>query len=216
MTPGRFLDEQVVAMPPVSMATIEMLAETILVDYAPEVLDRPTALDVKALIETKFQEHGIHVAPASYAELADRHGATDPKGQGEINILLSEQLWNDLFFHGSGERMARSTVIHEFCHALLHVPIMRRRLTTANKQHLLARQARGTLPAYCDPEWQAWALCGALMMPTRTLRTVTGRPLAEIAAIYQVSERFVTNHARRLRLPLVPQRLSPQRPSVRI
>lgn len=207
--PGTFLDELVVAMPPIRMATIEMLAETFLAGYAPEVLERPAALDVKVLIETKFQEDGIHVVPASYEELGDRHGATDPTGKREINILLSEQLWNDLFFQGHRERMARSTVMHEFSHALLHVQIMRRRLTTAGRQHLLSRQARGTLPAYCDPEWQAWALCGALMMPKRTLLMIADRPLAEIAAIYQVSEPFVTQRAKRLRLQLGPQRRHP-------
>lgn len=203
MMSASFLDEQVVAMPPIGMAALGLLGEAFLRQMAPDTLKNPGALDVRALVEITLPEVGIHVAPASSEELGDRHGATDPSGQGEINILLSEELWNDLMYHGTRERMARSTVIHEVCHALLHVPIVRRRLNSADPERLLlARQTRGSLPAYRDPEWQAWALCGAIMMPVKTMKLVLHRSPREIATLYGVNEVFLRKHAKRTGLQL--------------
>lgn len=195
-----FVDEQVFSMPPVSMAVIEVLGETVLGQLAPGHLAEPQPLDVLTLVDYHLPLVGIHVMPASAEELGNRYGATDPAGSGEINILIEETLWDDFVYRGQRERMARSTVMHELCHAILHVPVIRRRLRSKASDLLLSRHARGSLRAYCDPEWQAWALCGAIMMPRRTLQQLDSFNPATVAAHYHVNETFARNHLRRLKL----------------
>lgn len=41
------------------------------------------------------------------------------------------------------------------------------------------------MPPYCDPEWQAWALGGAILIPRRTLPALPEPSAKIVAATYQ-------------------------------
>jgi uncharacterized protein DUF955 len=187
---------------PLGVAAISELARCFLEQLAPEVLSAPQRLDVLELVDTRLPRFGIHVCPASRAEIGSLSGATDPSGSDhEVTILVSEDVWKQLELSGAHCYYARTTVCHEIGHAILHVPILRRRLQVTN---MLARTQRSNLPAYCDPEWQAWAFSGAVLMPTVTLQMLQrghGRLSADlVSGIYEVSTQMALKHLKRLKM----------------
>lgn len=197
-----FLGEMVFSMPPVSMAALEVLAEQVLLAVAPEMLARPMSLDVLELVDhTLPKVLGIHVTPVHEDEISGMYGATDPKQHGgtEIDVLIRKEVWTRLLEGGKRANHARATVIHEVSHAVLHVPIIRRRMRSPNKELLLARYERQDLPAYREPEWQAWALAGSILMPRKALMMLRPRSFTDMAEVFGVSEQFTKQHARRLK-----------------
>lgn len=195
-----FLSEEVPPVRPLSVAAIEELGSCFLEQLAPEVLAKPQALNVCKLIDTVLPHFGIHVAPASREELGNRAGATDPKGDDEINILVSESVWNNLDESAPICYFARTTVCHEIGHAVLHVPVLRRRLLQTDS---LARTQRGKLRAYEDPEWQAWAFAGSILIPSPTLKKLSdkndGLTLESVSETYDVSQQMARSHINRLK-----------------
>jgi hypothetical protein len=198
---SNFLDEEVPPVAPLSVAAIGELGRCFLEQLAPEVLILPQPLDVLDIAENRLQRFGIHVCPASREEIGDRDGATDPQGSGEITILVSEEVWDALGENAPRSHYARSTVCHEIGHALIHVPVLRKRMLLSN---VLARARRRDLRAYNDPEWQAWAFAGAILMPTTTLSMLQhqhGQLSAELVSqTYAVSWAMAFKHLKRLKL----------------
>ena len=145
-----FLEEEVPPVRPLSTAAIEEVGRCFLEQLMPDVLKEPQPLDVARLSDEVLPQYGIHTIPVSVEELGDRAGATDPKGNGDVNILVSEEVWDDLLEPAPHCYYARSTICHEVGHAVLHVPTLRRQmlLTTG-----LNRVKRRRLKAYEDPEW---------------------------------------------------------------
>ena len=199
---GNFLEEEVPPVNPLSMDAIEELGRCFLEQFSPDTLKAPQPLDVLGLIDEQLPIFGINVYPASREEIGNRDGATDPKGVGEIVILIEEGVWEQLEFPAPRSFYARTTVCHEIGHAILHVPVLRRRLMVTD---VLARTQRGRLRAYEDPEWQAWAFAGAILMPTNTLRMLQGQreSLAhdEVSHTYEVSVQMVASHLKKLKWP---------------
>lgn len=197
-----FLEEEVPPVRPLGVAAIEELGRCFLEQLAPTALLVPGPLNVVELVDCTLPQFGVHVYPASREELGDRAGATDPKGNGEINILVAEDVWDRLDCDPPSSHYARTTVCHEIGHAVLHVPVLRRRLQLTN---VLARTQRGNLRAYEDPEWQAWAFAGAILIPSVTLRMLTASnpalDVALVSATFQVSTGMATSHLRRLKWP---------------
>jgi hypothetical protein len=196
-----FLDEEVPPVDPLSVASISELGRCFLEQLAPEVLVSPQALNVLDLVDARLPAFGIHVCPASRQEIGDRDGATDPKGNDDVTVLVSEDVWDQLELSGPRSYYARSTVCHELGHAVIHVPVLRRRLLLTN---VLARTQRSNLRAYNDPEWQAWAFCGAILMPSVTLcmlQEQRGTLDADVVSeTFEVSRQMASNHLKRLRL----------------
>lgn len=194
------LDEEVPPVNPLGMAVIEELGRCFLEQFSPETLVCPRALDVLRLVDELMPEFGIHVYPASRAEIGDRAGATDPKGNGEIAILVAETVWDQLELPPPRNYYARTTVCHEIGHAILHVPILRRRLLISD---VLARTQRSRLRAYEDPEWQAWAFAGTILMPSVTLQMLGAQGArltpSAVSAKYEVSAQMAASHLRRLK-----------------
>lgn len=182
----------ITAMPGLSMACVETLAETVLGVFQPSALVAPEPIDVAGWVDNILPRFGIHVLPAADDELRDCAAITYPTGEAESEILVAEWIWHDLA-HDAHPVFARATVMHELGHAILHVPIMR---TIVDPQPL--PESGATLPAFNDPEWQAWALAGAILMPRRTIAMLPDAAAQTVAAAYQVSEQFAAVHLRRL------------------
>lgn len=196
------LDEHVPRMPPVSIAALEQVAERTLELLDPAALQEPRAVDWRALVDTVLQQFKIFIYPAHSDQLEDRLAFTDSSGAtgDDINILLSFDLWNDLVAGGRLANRAHATVAHELAHAILHVPVIRRRAVLPNADLLLNRVRREEIKAFEDPEWQAWALAGCVLAPRKTLEMLSTSSIAVAADIYGVSEAMLRSHLKRLKL----------------
>lgn len=201
---SNFSTEEVFAMPGVSMAAIEQIGDQLLGVLYPEALEAPMQVDVLHVVENVLPKHGIHVTPVDPAELKDCEAATDPVGEpgDEIEILVAEPVWEGLLAGGRSANRARVTIMHEVGHAVLHVPVVRRRTASPFRDLLLKRVQRGAIKPYRDPEWQAFALAGCVLAPRRTLEPLVllGHPVSALADTFGVSEKMLNSHLRRLRL----------------
>jgi AcrR family transcriptional regulator len=195
-----FLEEEVPPVNPLGVAAIEELGRCFLDQLAPEMLTKPQPLSVLDLVDTRLPKFGIQVCPATREEIGNRDGATDPNGDAEVTILVSEEVWDKLELAAPRCHYARTTVCHEIGHAILHVPVLRRRLLLSDA---LARTQRAKLRAYEDPEWQAWAFAGAILMPSITLRMLqaehNGLTPELISSAFEVSANMALSHLRRLK-----------------
>jgi hypothetical protein len=194
------LTESVFVVPALSMAAIEAVGEEILTQFQPSALLRPEPVDLLEWVDRQLPRYGIHVSPASFEELGELAGATDPTGEDEIDILIGEEVWEGLLHGGRRANFARATVAHELSHAVLHVPVIRRRLNSPQRAAMLARTERGRIKAFTDPEWQAWALAGCILMPRCTIAMLGAISASAMASIYQVSEAMAHSHLKRLRI----------------
>lgn len=115
----------------------------------------------------------------SVNEMQDKHGATLPE---EHKIQIRE----DVYIRACmGEGRDRLTIAHEIGHYILH----------DSASIVLARKDPNvTLPAYRDPEWQANAFGGELLMPSRLVRGMSAADVVREckvswqAASYQLSK----------------------------
>ena len=100
-------------------------------------------------------------------EMHDFHGLTFPDRH---QILLREDVYERAC---DGKGRDRFTVAHEVGHYILHIP----------SKIVLAKLEQGTaIPNFMDPEWQADAFAGELLMPAHLMKGVS--PVI-IAARYQ-------------------------------
>lgn len=196
--------DEVLEVPPIAMATAERLGELVLELFEPDALVRPTDIDVRPWIEERLPLRGIHVYPQHDASMPDMEGFTDPDECTEDHsvIVIRESYWNGIFDDGMMKNRAKTTVLHELGHAILHVPhLIRRRAATPPGALVLRRGTWKEIPPFRNAEWQAWALAGAIAMPRRTLLQLGGRlTVARVASTYGVSEGFARAHLKRLKM----------------
>ena len=80
---------------------------------------------------------------------------------------------------------------HTCCHEAGHIPhIGQANAIIRDGGPKLARRLNVSVPVYMDPEWQADAIAGALLMPRSTVPEIYGRGGVEaVSDFYQVSYR---------------------------
>jgi hypothetical protein len=194
-------DEEVFPMPPTSMATLEGIGEALLEELCPEMLVKPGPLDAVKLLRDVLPSRGIFIHSASETRLGDRAAATMPLGEKEVQILLAGRLYDQLLDGGRQAYFARSTFTHELSHAVVHMPVVRRRKRAADMFGMaMSRVARKDLEAFVDPEWQAFALGGCLLMPRSMIIKLDDRSAENISVIFDVSVAMAQSHLRRLKL----------------
>jgi Zn-dependent peptidase ImmA (M78 family) len=132
--------------------------------------------------------------PASYEELGDHVAVTYAAGESESEILVSPWIYDNLHDE-ERPHFARATVIHELAHAILHVPMLR---TQVDAEPAKVRVERKRLREESDPEWQAWALAGAILMPRRTIAMLSEASRSAVADAFFVSEKFAAVRLERL------------------
>jgi hypothetical protein len=194
-----FAGETVIPMPPLSIPLVEQLAEGILAELSPKALAEPTEVDLLEWVDTKLAKHGIHVSPVSDDKLPDSEALTIPANAG-AEILVRESAWDDLLTGGRKANRVRATIAHEVPHAVVHVPVLRRRKASTYGDLFLRRVARADVVAYRDPEWQAWALAGCIMAPRRTIAMLDVVNAREVANVFGMSEAMARSHLRRLKI----------------
>jgi hypothetical protein len=180
-------------MPGLSMACLEALGASALGVFQPSALQAPEPIDIVGWIDRILPRFGVHVTPTGESELGDCAALTIPSGDFECEILIREWMWNDLA-NETRPNFARATVMHELAHAILHVPTLRGAAS-------LEQAEPGTIvPAFRDPEWQAWALAGSILMPRKTLAMLTKPDPVAVADAYIVSAQFAQAHLKRLKI----------------
>ncbi len=189
--------DTVLVVPALSLRCIEDLGETVVRQFQPSALEAPTPIDVRDWADRLLPAYRIHVMPASDDELGGRAAMTYPAGRDESEILVAEWIFNDLAIDPR-PHFARATVMHELAHAILHVPILRSVVSESESKLALTHADRTSVPAYSDPEWQAWALAGAILMPHRTIAMLEVQSARALADVYIVSEKFAAVRLKRL------------------
>ncbi|MEM7211068.1 MAG: ImmA/IrrE family metallo-endopeptidase [Pseudomonadota bacterium] len=188
-------------MPPLSTRVLVRLGENIVEQVCPGVLSAPMPFPVLDVFERVLPQFGIHTYPVCDAELPDEEAVTDHEGPegSEITIRIREEFLDYLAAGGRRAHRARATLPHELGHAILHVPVMRRRLKHPVKARgLLQRHRVGDIPAYEQSEWQAWMLGGSILMPISTLLRLDPLTDFAVADAFQVSLGLARAHLGRL------------------
>lgn len=125
--------------------------------------------DILGFVEKKWPriDPGFSFNVKTRQEMGDFHGLTYPD-RNEINIRedVYERACND-----TGRD--RLTIAHEFFHLLQH-----------ERQNIsLARTGNENIPLYRDPEWQADAFGGELLIPKRLTRGLTESQIIEACKV---------------------------------
>lgn len=190
------LDDRVVRVAPMTAREAVRFADAFHKAHFPDLLKQPTPLSMPKLADEVLPLLGIDVYSSSELVSRNSHGET-VLGNDRIEILLAPSLFDDLY-GGRQELFARATLAHEASHALVHIPQILRQLKE-RRGCVLQRVQRRQIPAYEDPEWQAWMVGGALLMPLEALRACSGRTYKEIASMFRVSAQMASSHIQRLR-----------------
>jgi Zn-dependent peptidase ImmA (M78 family) len=109
--------------------------------------------------------------PLGIKDNINQEGLTLLDGSG---IYLKSNVYEDLTVHN--EARARFTAMHELAHRILHCNQF------ANIAH-----CRGKIETFCDPEWQADALAGAILCPAHEIKSKVEMSVDDVMTKYRVS-----------------------------
>lgn len=201
-----FGDERVLEVPARTARSLCEEAEHFAKFLQPSALEAPERLTLTQLVDKGLEVNfggdrkaDVQVYPSDcIVEMDDREAYTDPIDPETdlVPIVLRKDQFDLLFGGGRMAYRVRSTVGHELCHALLHVPVMWDRMVA---DYQFSRVRRGTLPAYRDPEWQAWCFAGCLLVPPKVLNEhCNGWTIQRVSDVFAVSTSLVRNHVGRM------------------
>lgn len=182
-----------------SGADIDQIARRLIQRYQPDALLEPQEFDIERFYENVLES--ITGVRADYQNLGlPVHGYTDSDQLiSVVDTALAE--------NPSQRNRFRATVAHEVGHAILHVKQFRRRKEILRFTHdcedvSLRMYREDEIPAYVNPEWQAWRFAKALLMPEQPFRRAhaTGISIRELADTFGVSVDFARLRLRDLRL----------------
>lgn len=185
--------------PGLSRHDINDLALKILKSYQPDVLRGIESFDIYGFIE--IVEDVIEIDFDFTSDLPPGiHGCTSTI---DNKVLILSDLVDD-----PDSKYARSTIAHEIGHAILHIPVLRKlskdKIFSQKKEENqgLSLYKQKHLPAYKNPEWQAWEFAGAILMPKPAIITLveSGIPLSQIADHFNVNKVFLESRLRRLKM----------------
>ncbi|MEM5817365.1 MAG: ImmA/IrrE family metallo-endopeptidase [Desulfitobacterium hafniense] len=146
---------KVPVVPALSCSAIERKARQLIQLSYPELLGTPGAFPVDHFFERKLRailrfDYDVAALPPGI------EGVTDPIDRV---LTLSPDTYDALQL---GDGRARFTTAHEIGHVTLHPKYLREIIV--DKRGAL-RLCRSDIPPYRDPEYQANAFAGALLMP---------------------------------------------------
>ncbi len=100
-------------------------------------------------------------------------------------------------------RRCRATIAHESGHCLQHVAILNifKSLSSRGDERLY-RAERTEIPAYRDPEWQAWEFARACLMPRSLIMKYhsKGYSLEDMAECFDLNPAFIDVRLRTLKI----------------
>ncbi len=166
---------------PISRAEIEEEAKLTIARFRPRLLAKPGCFPVLKLFDALGDPP--HNLDPGVEVLSDGvEGMVYPDGR----VLLSEET-----YRGADEEVGRPrfTVAHECYHGMKHSKQIRRALTDVGELVVCRRQ---NIKPFLDPEWQANAFGGALLMPEEMVRLLVAKErrvllAATMAEVFGVS-----------------------------
>lgn len=185
--------DKVPVVRPLSRIRIENRALSILQEFQPDALSGkfPQPVDVEAIYEI-YIPNQVEVI-TGYTDLCSILG---PEILGYTNAATKVSFVDSSLSDATDRatlRRFRATVEHEGGHCLLHVPLLQFFKSLSLKGEGLYRAKRSEIEPFRDPEWQAWAFAGAIMMPKPLVADYHERGFAlnEMADQFDVNPAFV-------------------------
>lgn len=149
--------KQKIAVEPLSRKNIRSITWELRKQFG---LQNKLYFPVLQFIEWVLPEFGMDSEIVSYEEMGNAYGVTHTR-RGIMSIR------EDVYIRAvQGHARDRFTLCHELGHFLLHTPDR-------------VSFARGNVPAYMDPEWQANAFAGELMAPYYLVKNMTAFDISD-------------------------------------
>lgn len=123
-------------------------------------LEKVLYFPIVPFIEWVLGQLGLELEIVSISDMPRAYGVTNP---GTETMKIRQDVYEGAI---NGNPRDRFTLCHELGHYLMHLP---ERVTFA----------RGVVPAYMDPEWQANAFAGELMAPYDLVKNMSVEEIAE-------------------------------------
>lgn len=184
-----FEEEYVIKAKPKRIQDINQEAEELLRLLSPRAIVKPTPLLGEQLLKFVEFRDRISVIPTDGVDLGDNEAVTVL--EEPVQIWLREDQYDYLFSDGPYSRRPKVTLLHERYHAKVHAPFVQARRQSSLR---LARSRRRDIPAYMDPEWQAFAFAGCVLMPLRALHKVRPLNAENVSKTFNVSQAFAERH----------------------
>lgn len=188
---------QVAAM---STSQIEHAALEVLKVVAPDVVGRPVPLDVARLVDYELPKRGVHFVPVSDDELPDMWAFAQCDGEvgDEIEVLVQNTEWDNLFTGGRRSHHARGTFMHELGHAILHVRAIRKRRSMG--LGMPRKMPSSSVKAYRNAEWQAYCYAGCMLAPRASIIAAGTTNVSDLSQIFMTSPQLMDLHLKRLKI----------------
>jgi len=192
------LNTKVPVVPPMGRVTIERKTTAFLGANFSKAITEASPVDIEYLFELLLPKY-IKGLRTGYFDLSFLGPGVMGYTSANKKVCLVDKLLFDLATRldakKSDIRRFRATVSHEVSHAICHYPYLNffeSFNVNAGSIGLMRIEKRKDIPAYKDPEWQAWEMAGSLLMPkTRVIQDINlGRDKYEIADIYNVNPAF--------------------------
>jgi len=151
---------KVIPVSPCSKNDLDDIATRILYNYQKEVLINIEPVNIEDLFEIDIPE--ITGVLTGYDSLNPGIlGVTNAATMTSyVDVELAEAT------DSVNKRRYRATVAHESAHCIKHVKQLKEFASILGKDEMSHyRTEKSNIPSYKDPEWQAWYLGGALLMP---------------------------------------------------
>jgi hypothetical protein len=181
---------------PISRAELEDRASKILGALQPRGVLVPQPIEIERYYEFGLpQECGIETTHERLGSGIE--GYTEVREDGSAISAISLEVYEEAEESPHARRRCRSTIGHECGHIILHVPQLRNamfryRSELRDSTGIMYRKAED-VPAYLDPEWQAYNLSGALLMPKQAVLVAVGQgwSIPEMAKVFDLNPAFV-------------------------
>jgi len=185
------MSQLVPVVAPLSRADIERDATFVIRRFQAGLLNRPGRFPVLKLFDALRDEYQLDPGVEQLSDGVE--GMTFPDGR----VLLSEETYRGAH---SGIGRPRFTVPHECYHGIRHREQIRRALTDTGELVVYRRQI---IKPFRDPEWQANAFSGALLMPAQMVRLLADKEHRLLLPATMAEEFGVSIQAAEVRLKVL-------------
>lgn len=197
------LSKRVPIVKPLSRNRIESDALIFLAQHQVESLHQAQPVDIEQIFELDIPKviPGLKTGYVDLTEIGPGvMGYTDAEKQVSF---VHKELYEAAIKNPESPvaRRFRATVAHEVSHCIYHYKYLRGfKSASSLTGNGLMRVSRDNIPAYMDPEWQAWEKAGALLMPKPIIEKLRkeGCSIEQIAEILNLNPAFVGNRIKRL------------------
>jgi len=196
------MSNKVPIVPPLSKEQIETHAAALIKQFDPTGFSGNYSVDIERIFEFDLKTlPGLKELKTGYRDLSQMghrvFGYTD--AWLKVSFIHAELVDST---DQVTQRVFRATVAHESAHCIQHVGVLNLFSSVLADGATLFRAERKDIPAYLDPEWQAWALAGALLMPRHRLLSLyhEGASEYEMATVFDVNPAFIKRRMKALKL----------------